>query len=53
MEEKLQYFIDRTDERLHRIESKIEELIGFKIMLLGLAAFLGAAAGLIVELFKQ
>jgi len=53
MDHKLDYFIERTDERLRRIETKIEQLISFKIMLLGLAATFGAIAGMVVEFIKK
>jgi len=35
MEEKLEYFIDQTNQRLVKIEEKLDRLISFRVMLIG------------------
>lgn len=46
------YFIERTDERLERIENKIEQLIGFRWMLIGMASALSAIISLAFHIMK-
>ena len=38
MEEKIDYFIDQTNKRLEQIDKKLEQLISFRLMLIGSAA---------------
>lgn len=35
MDEKLNYFIDQTNKRLDAIEGKLDQLISFRVMLIG------------------
>ena len=53
MESKLNYFIDRTDERLKHIEEQLEQLIGFRWLLLGMATALGAVSGIVVQFLTK
>lgn len=49
----VEYFVKRTDERLSNIESKLDQLIGFRWMLLGAAAVVSAIAGILVNLLLK
>ncbi len=49
MNDKMDYFIERTDDRLAQMEHKIDQLISFRAWLLGWAAAVGAIAGIIVQ----
>jgi hypothetical protein len=46
----LQYFIDSTNERLDKIEEKLDLLISFRIMLLGAAAVVSTVVALSVQI---
>lgn len=46
-----EYFIKRTDERLVHIEAKIDQLIGFRWMLLGASAVISSLCGIAVAVF--
>lgn len=46
-----EYFIKRTDERLVRIEEKLEQLIGYRWMLLGMASAISAIVSIIIAVY--
>lgn len=46
-----EYFIKRTDERLVRIEEKLEQLIGYRWMLLGMASAISATVSIIIAVY--
>mgnify|MGYP001432744602 CR=1 FL=1 len=50
-QEKLDYFISRTDQRLRDMDSKMDKLIGFRWMLLGIASALSAIVSLIIAIY--
>ena len=50
-EQRLDYFIIRTDERLKAIEGKIDQLIGFRFMLIGGSAMVSALISLAVAVY--
>ena len=54
---KFEYFIARTDERLHAIEGKIDRLLAFKWQIIGGAGVVGLIASIIIsfaaELLKR
>jgi len=52
MEDKINYFIDKTDDRLQRIEAKLDEVIKFKWQILGGAAVVSFIVSTIVILLK-
>lgn len=52
MDEKINYFIDKTDDRLQRIESKLDDVIKFKWQILGGAAVVSFIVSTLVILFK-
>lgn len=37
MDEKLDYFIDQTNDRLGKIDAKLDQLISFRVMLIGIS----------------
>jgi len=42
MTDKLDYFIDQTNDRLDKIEGKLDQLISFRIMLVGASVTVSA-----------
>jgi len=51
--DKLEYFINRTDERLQRIEDKVDHLEKWKLKVVGGAAALSALITFLVEIFRH
>jgi tetrahydromethanopterin S-methyltransferase subunit G len=53
---KVEYFIEETNKRLDRIDSKLEQLISFRIMLIGAAATISvvfSAVTTLIMIFLQ
>lgn len=50
-QDKLDYFILRTDERLKSMEHKIDRLIGFRWMLIGMASAISAVVSIIISAY--
>lgn len=48
-----QYFIKRTDERLANIEAKLEQLISFRTLLLGLSAVVSTIVSWAITYWKH
>lgn len=48
----VKYFMDQTNLRLMGIENKLEQLIGFRWMLIGMAAVISCIVSLIIEYVK-
>jgi len=53
MEDKINYFIDKTDDRLQRIEAKLDEVIKFKWQILGGTAVLSFVISSLIALFLK
>lgn len=51
-ESKIDYFIKRTDERLSKMDAKLDGLIGFEMKLKGMAVIAGGLAAAALELAK-
>ena len=51
--ELLKYYIDATNKRLEHIEDKLEQLIGFRVFLLGVAAAISAIISVGIQLVKS
>jgi hypothetical protein len=45
------YFIDETNKRFDRVEKKLDQLISFRLMLLGGAAVISAIISLIASVY--
>lgn len=52
MTEKFEYFIDETNKRFDKIDKKLDELISFRLMLLGGAATIATIISLLITLLK-
>ena len=50
-QEKLDYFIERTDTRLEALDKKMDTVIGFRWMLLGMASALSAIVSTILAVY--
>jgi len=49
--ELIQYYMQRTDNRLARMEHKIEQLISFRMMLYGMAAAISAIVSVLIAVY--
>jgi len=47
----MDYFVERTDERFDKLESKIDRLLEFKWQIIGGATALSAFVGIAIQLF--
>jgi hypothetical protein len=47
-DEKFDYFIETTNDRLKNIESKLDELISFRLMLMGASLAVSSIASIII-----
>lgn len=47
----LAYFIEETNKRFDKIDRKLDELISFRLMLLGGAAALSAIVSLLIAIY--
>jgi len=56
MESKFNYFVDQTNQRLDKIDEKLEQLISFRIMLIGasmaISTIFSVMTSLIIIFFK-
>ena len=50
---RLDYFIENTDKRLEKIEAKLEQLINFRMLLLGGAAVVSGIVSFICLYFGK
>jgi len=46
-----QYFIEQTNDRFDKIDKKLDQLITFRLMLLGGAAALSAIVSVLIAMF--
>lgn len=53
MEEKFEYFMEQTNERLSKIDRKLDQLISFRLFLVGAAMAVSAIVSLAVEIFVK
>lgn len=50
--EKIDYFIARTDDRLDHIEKKIDKLLAFKFMIVGVSAAVSFLVSALINALK-
>jgi hypothetical protein len=51
--EKFEYFIDQTNKRFDKIDEKLDELISFRIMLIGAATAISAIVSVALTVFLK
>ena len=49
----VEYFIDETNKRLDRIDEKLERLISFRLILIGVAMTVSTIVSVIVQFFNK
>lgn len=49
--ELLKYYMGETNRRLNTIDRKLEQLIGFRWMLMGVSATISTVVGLVIALY--
>lgn len=52
-EDLLNYFIEQTNKRFDKVEEKLDQLITFRLMLLGGAVTLSAVVSFLVTIFLK
>jgi len=50
-QDKLDYFIERTDKDLAEMKKDIKHLIGFRMLLLGMASAVSAIVSLVIAVY--
>ena len=53
MNDKFDYFIDQANKRFDKIDQKLEELISFRLMLLGGAAVVSTIVSLVIMIILK